>query len=93
MEGDEGALIDHDKIIRECNWAIGKIEDQGHTTMTSKGFFRDVIDLLKQQEPVKAISASDEAGCMWYYVCPECRIAIDHKDKFCRHCGRRLKWE
>lgn len=28
----------------------------------------------------------------WWYVCEECRTAIEWKDKYCRECGRRIKW-
>ena len=27
----------------------------------------------------------------WWYVCPECRGAVDSGDKVCRHCGQVLK--
>ena len=40
---------------------------------------------LKKQKPVEPITASDEMECTWYYVCPKCKIAIDYKDKYCRH--------
>lgn len=25
--------------------------------------------------------------------CPECKEAIDIGDRYCRHCGQKLKWE
>ena len=30
-------------------------------------------------------------GSNWWYVCPECHGAIDHRDRFCRHCGQAVK--
>lgn len=42
-----------------------------------------------QQDPVKA--ELEGGGHTWWYVCEECRTAIDTKDKFCRECGRRIK--
>ena len=32
-------------------------------------------------------------GSTWWYVCPECRRAIDENDKFCRECGQAVKRE
>lgn len=32
-------------------------------------------------------------GHSWWWVCGECRTMIDERDKFCRECGRRLKWD
>jgi hypothetical protein len=41
---------DREKVIKECEWAIGRIEDYGSTTMTSRLFFADVAKLLKDQK-------------------------------------------
>ena len=30
-------------------------------------------------------------GYTWWNVCPECHGAIDHRDRFCRHCGQAVK--
>lgn len=32
-------------------------------------------------------------GHTWWYVCGECHGAIDNCDSFCRHCGRKVKWD
>lgn len=52
----------------------------------------DAIALLKDQDPIKPITASDEMGCVWYYVCPNCKISVGYKDKFCRNCGKQMDW-
>ena len=31
-------------------------------------------------------------GTSWWYVCPECRGAIDCRDRYCRHCGQAITW-
>ena len=41
---------DPERIIKECEWAIGRIEDYGSTTITTRLFFADVIKLLKDQK-------------------------------------------
>ena len=45
-------MADREKVIRECNWAIDQILVNGFTTLMTKGFFRDVITLLKAQPEV-----------------------------------------
>ena len=27
------------------------------------------------------------------YLCGACRMSIDCGDKFCKHCGRKVKWD
>ena len=45
----------------------------------------------KKQEPVEPEYEGD-ALSNWWYVCGECHTAIDTKDKYCRECGRKIKW-
>lgn len=48
----------------------------------------------KKKGPVKPIIAKDQDmpfSEMWF-VCPDCKIAIDYKDRFCRHCGQAFEW-
>jgi len=52
-----------------------------------------VEELLKEQEPIApSVGSSDEPGS-WWYQCGKCKTQIDYKDKFCRFCGRAVKWE
>lgn len=53
---------------------------------------QDVLALLKAQEPVEPAIGGNQKSC-WYYICPICQLDIDKGDKYCRHCGRALKWE
>lgn len=41
-------------------------------------------------EPVPA--EIEGGGSTWWNVCGECHTAIDTRDKFCRECGRRIRW-
>lgn len=47
--------------------------------------------LLKEQDAVEP--EIEGGGSTWWYVCGECRGAIDKADKFCRHCGREVRRE
>lgn len=43
---------DVNKILKECQWAINKIDDYGFTTMISREFFEDVMELLRGKKQV-----------------------------------------
>lgn len=51
----------------------------------------DAIDLLKEQEAVPVIQR--EIMHMLFWCCSSCGVAITDGDKFCRNCGKELKWE
>lgn len=54
-----------------------------------------VIDLLRKKEPVEVIIGTTEmfgSDVMNYYQCGACGNALGYHDKFCRTCGRELKW-
>ena len=48
-------------------------------------------DLLKEQEPVQVIKR--ETMHMFFFCCGSCGVAITDGDKFCRMCGRAVKWD
>lgn len=55
---------------------------------------RDALELLKEQEPVKPkMHNGGGKSPTWWYVCGACGHDIDPKDKFCRECGKAVKWD
>ena len=52
---------------------------------------RDALELLKEQEPVHA--QKREFAHMWFWCCGSCGVAITEGDKFCRNCGKAVKWD
>lgn len=34
-----------------------------------------------------------DSRATWWYVCGECRTSIDPRDKYCRECGRKIRWK
>ena len=52
---------------------------------------RDALKLLKEQEAVEP--ELEGGGSTWWHVCGECHGAIDASDRYCKHCGRRIKHE
>ena len=56
----------------------------------------DALALLKEQEAIPPVRESDgDPGelASWWYVCGACRRGMDYHDKFCRWCGRKVKWD
>ena len=54
---------------------------------------RDAIALLKEQEPIDPHVERDSDDDTWYYGCVACHMDINPGDKFCRHCGTKVKWD
>ena len=46
--------------------------------------------ICKLQIPTAA--EIEGGGVTWYYACGRCHGAINHKDRFCRHCGGAIGW-
>lgn len=49
------------------------------------------ITLLKEQEAVPVIQR--EIMHMLFWCCGSCGVAITDGDKFCRMCGKAVKWD
>lgn len=52
---------------------------------------RDAQELLKEQEPAQVIQR--EAMHMLFWCCGSCGVAITEGDKFCRMCGKAVRWD
>ena len=50
----------------------------------------DALALLKEQEAVPAMQR--EIMHMLFWCCGSCGVAITDGDKFCRMCGKAVKW-
>lgn len=87
-------MDDREEAIRSLRIAIS---DERSTKFGGYGFVRlgieeaDIIlNMLKEQEavPVK----QREIIHMLFWCCGSCGAAITDGDKFCRMCGRAVKW-
>ena len=47
--------------------------------------------MMGRMEPTEPEIEGDQHT--WFYVCGECHTPVDTIDRFCRQCGRPLKWE
>lgn len=91
-------MIDREKVIEILNKAktiIEKWVPMFEQYNTPAGI-DDAIALLKEQEAVEpTVSGMEEHDglCSWWYQCGKCKIPIDYGDRFCRRCGKAVKWE
>ena len=62
-----------------------------HTTLceTEKDAIRTASELLKEQEPVEP--EMEGGGSNWWMVCGECHGPIVDIDRYCRHCGKKIR--
>lgn len=86
-------MIDKEKVIENLEKAKMIIEkwvpmfEQYNTP-----FGIDVaIDLLKEQEAVPVVQR--EVMHMLVWCCGSCGVAVTDGDKFCRNCGKKMKWK
>lgn len=65
--------------------------------VTSFLFFRwhevttEAAQEMEERVPVE--TEIEGGGSTWWYVCGDCHTAVDSADRFCRQCGRPLKWK
>jgi rubrerythrin len=55
-----------------------------------------VLAMLKEQkavEPKKENDGNPEPWTAWWYVCGDCGQPIDRMDRYCRRCGKQVKWD
>ena len=94
-------MPDLEKVIRglECRHDNLTCKDCEHCPYGTKvvrrlgcDFVRlcgEALELLKEQ-PVEAKVTGLETQ---WYRCGACEYPIDYGDKFCRHCGRPVRWD
>lgn len=91
---DSEKVIGHLLIIRTWN-EVGKAYAHDEMDKREKAktveWIDETLELLKEQEAVPAIQR--EVMHMLVWCCGSCGVGITHGDKFCRMCGRSVKWE
>ena len=89
-----------EELIKQLAEAAGRNIDIATAIRTEAPeksfFFWKMADLM--QKAMKELKRNipqemdmEGGGTSWWYVCPECHGAIDHGDRFCRHCGQAVK--
>ena len=100
-------MIDREKVIDALNRCTlqGRHSGKMHQEACAACLYRrvgkcnftalmkDVLELLKEQEPVPVAERWDTG---YYYVCGNCGRKfgiLAHDPVYCPDCGRKVKWE
>lgn len=83
-------MPDVEKVIHD----LEKCLDDSVAAVVPADTVREVIALLKAREPVepKKLMSKIKNGYKWRFYCGKCGDEIDRLDKYCRHCGREVKF-
>ena len=87
-------MPDREKVISNLQ---GVYEYLRHFENTAKmgEWVADALALLKEQEAVEPRKKDDgnpQPWTAWWYVCGDCWQEIEYHDRYCRWCGRSVKW-
>lgn len=91
----KGLQIERECVSRDCDRDCGKcdlVQDRDWLLAVYDG----ALELLKEQEAVPPEKENDRNTgnlASWWYVCGACGRGLDYHDRFCRHCGRAVKWD
>lgn len=95
---DKGCA-DSFKAIDETVQALKEMlrRPQGEQQAELKDWQRDIMENgapqrldFKEEEGTPA--ELEGGGTTWWMVCGECHGAIDTNDRYCKHCGGKVKW-
>lgn len=93
--GLDSAVIAHmfiDKIMNVLKEQKGTINElQNAYDYLQKLFFEAQDKLLNEQKEVPVMKRKIMHMLVW--CCGSCGVAITDGDKFCRMCGRKVKWD
>lgn len=100
-------MIDREKVIKGLECLAQKQEptanpckgcgyiDKPNFAICVKDVASDALEILKEKEAVEARKKNDgkpQPWTSWWYVCGDCGQEIEYHDRFCRWCGRTVKW-
>jgi len=85
-------MTDREKAVKGLDeaWEYmrDKVKDIGSRKARMMHRIVAASNLLKEQE---AEIETEGGGSSWWHVCGECRGPVDTQDRYCRHCGSKLK--
>ena len=87
-----------DRLIKhlKTQLAVARQLDDSQWVYITKNEAEKCLELAKAKEALLSAPVHSEiegGGSSWWYVCGECHGQIDNKDSYCRHCGRKVKWD
>lgn len=87
-----GLLQETAEYFRECRNNASFASKAENHFWELQNAANEAIELLKEQEEVEP-EIQTGSGVSWWYICGNCKEALNPKDKFCHECGRCIKWE
>lgn len=82
------------------NQHCGFIENVGNVYAVSEETINNILELLKEREPVllknqhKSGGHFINANSPWKSKCPRCEKKIEGRQtRFCKYCGQEVRWE
>ena len=94
-------LADIKKVIKGLEYCIKSEDCRGCIYWEEIGLKEgcplnsDALELLKEHDAVEAQKKDDgnpQPCTSWWYVCGNCGQEIEYHDRYCRWCGRTVKW-
>lgn len=83
-------MADMEKVIGDLDGLTWDDWHEWHSDSEVRQIAKDAIELLKEQDAVPVTKR--ETACMFFWCCGSCGVAITEGDKFCRMCGKEVKW-
>lgn len=89
-------MTDREKVIRAVDSCFNYWLEQ-HRCLhpleleNVRKFKADALAILKEQETV--LVTQREITHMLFWCCGSCGVPITSGDKFCRNCGKAVKWK
>ena len=96
-EGQLNFVIDEDmkqRILASAKRALENDHEDADCvdrTEIESEVLAGLLRIIGEQEPVKAKLALDRNQLFW--SCESCGASVAYGDRFCRMCGRELKWK
>lgn len=81
-------MNDKENVTKALEEAVPFLESKGYG-----GIAHAVHDALELMENKPVLVKRRMLMHMWFWCCGSCGVALTEGDKFCRMCGRAVKWD
>ena len=90
-------MTDREKIVNDFEHEVNKAHGEGWDFVDLSTYdAKKILALLKEQEAVKPkkwVPKRQMLGTVRGWYCPKCDFSVSYGDRYCRNCGRGLKWD
>ena len=89
-------MPDREKVIEGLGMSYRYSNVDENNTLVPQQLVLDALALLKAQEPIRpgiGITHNDDGSKSYFLHCPIDGTTLDEGDRYCRKCGRAVKWD